>query len=736
MNIIFKKITLQNFQSYGNIPTEINLDRKNTTAIYGVNNDVGDEGESTNGVGKSSCINALQWVLSGKLEGASSDELINNKNKKNMKVTLDFVVGTDEYQIVRGRKPNVLSLTKNGESKTLDTMANTSKAIEDILGIPCDVFDMVYGLHSHKPLFFSLKPAQQRDVMESVLQINVLTERAEAVKKMISDAKIEVKLAERDLQNQITIAESAERTISQLVEKADRFEEQKNSKLRELKNRRTELKAIDYDELLAVCEKISEVESELDAMDNQNKDNERTLASAKREKESLQREISTILDTEERNRKRNKDSIEKLDAAREKLKTLKTFDELDEQDSRHDHLDKLDKKAKELVEKQNKIQKEGEVYLKKIDALNKQIESLESGVCYTCNQKHFDQDAIDALTAEKDEQVEALSKTADLEEDIINELKKVEQDTLSAPAVDHDRRTIDAMRSERKSLESTIAALESAVGNIDEEHDVSAQIAEIEKKITEVSSTIDFAIDQIESDYELMEIKEEELGELKKQTKGLTDSKLTAMKRESIDINARIGEEEERENPYIEQIEQHRESIPHLDAYEDALNDAEKYLTHLNYVVKLLTDSKSFVRKNIIDRYIPYFNSKILEYCQELDFPHIVKINSDLTTELTSMGEPLSPRLLSGGEKNRLNAATTAAFMDLLGTMGFKSNVLMVDELFDSALDASGVRKTFDFLKRKVDTFFLITHRDDLSTLSDERLIVTKTNGFSEIELG
>lgn len=735
MNIVFKKLILKNFQSYGNVPTEINLDRKNVTAIYGVNNDVGDEGDSRNGCGKSVCFTALQWALSGKIEGVSSDELINSDNEKNMSVTLEFSVGDDHYEIVRGRKPNILTLSKNGKVKTLDSMANTSKAIEDILGIPFEVFEMVYILHSHKPLFFSLKPAQTRDIMESVLQIDKLSERAEAVKKMIVEAKTDVRLAERDIENAKTTIENTEKQLLSLEEKSNQFELEKKDKILSLTNRKKELSGIDFESLLIATERYEEGMREYGELERKISDNERSLISLEKERDSLKREIASIRESEESNRRRLESNIQLLKEKQDELAQIPPDEKLEEDIKKHELLadlaDKEDSKHRELADIKKKISNLTE----KLDFQEEKIGKLKEGVCYTCNQPHFDQDMVDAenekLLKIADELEELQGKQDVIEKDIA--ALRAEYELASTDLDVYSLKDIERYRKDKTAILASISALESSLSR-EESSDADARIESIEGMLQEVMSKIDFTIDQMESDSELLELKKSAMDELKKSLK-YSKSDLVFMRKELAEINSRIGEEEDRKNPYLDQIESLLESCPDIEPFEAALDEANKYLTHLNYVVKLLTDSKSFVRKNIIDRYIPFFNSRILQYCQELDFPHIVKINSDLTTEMTSRGKDRSPKLLSGGEKNRLNAATTAAFMDLLGTMGFKSNLLLVDELFDSALDPSGVRKTFDFLRRKVDTMFLITHKDDLSTASDERLIVEKTNGFSEIKL-
>ncbi len=86
--ILFKKITLRNFLSCGNVPTEFSLNSHKTTLICG-----------KNGNGKSSVIEAICFALYGKAyRNINKTQLVNSINQKNCEVTLEFSIGTIEYK--------------------------------------------------------------------------------------------------------------------------------------------------------------------------------------------------------------------------------------------------------------------------------------------------------------------------------------------------------------------------------------------------------------------------------------------------------------------------------------------------------------------------------------------------------------------------------------------------------------------------------------------------------------
>ena len=117
MNLTFKKISIRNFLSFGNVPEELDLTSSAYRVIVGKNKDKSDNEDDANGVGKSTLINAVYFALFGQAPGNKINlpSLVNNINKKNMIVKLDFSIDDTDYTIERGRNPVVLKFYKNGE---------------------------------------------------------------------------------------------------------------------------------------------------------------------------------------------------------------------------------------------------------------------------------------------------------------------------------------------------------------------------------------------------------------------------------------------------------------------------------------------------------------------------------------------------------------------------------------------------------------------------------------------
>jgi len=187
--INIKNLTVKNFMSVGNATQAINFDRRDLTLVLGENLDLGGDG-SRNGTGKTTIINALSYAMYGvALSNIKRDNLVNKTNGKNMVVSLDFAIGEQEYRIERGRKPNLLRFYVNDkETEAQDNAQGDSRetqgAIEDMLGMSHDMFKHIMALNTYTEPFLSLKANDQRTIIEQLLGITLLSERADRIKEL------------------------------------------------------------------------------------------------------------------------------------------------------------------------------------------------------------------------------------------------------------------------------------------------------------------------------------------------------------------------------------------------------------------------------------------------------------------------------------------------------------------------------------------------------------------------
>jgi DNA repair exonuclease SbcCD ATPase subunit len=276
----------------GNATQGIDFDRKDLTLVLGENLDLGGDG-SRNGTGKTTIINALSYALFGQaLSNIRKDNLVNKTNGKNMLVSLDFNVGGQEYKIERGRKPNVLKFyVNNREQETSDNAQGDSRetqdAIEHTLGLSHDMFKHILALNTYTEPFLSLKANEQRTIIEQLLGITLLSERADRIKELNKETKDSIQQEEF----RIRALQEANKRIEEQIESFKRRQTlwvtKHTEEVSKLETALAELQKIDID---------AEIQSHKEhaAWDQRRKDFNDLSAASSRSKLEVQREEKAI----------------------------------------------------------------------------------------------------------------------------------------------------------------------------------------------------------------------------------------------------------------------------------------------------------------------------------------------------------------------------------------------------------------------------------------------------------
>ena len=190
-------------------------------------------------------------------------------------------------------------------------------------------------------------------------------------------------------------------------------------------------------------------------------------------------------------------------------------------------------------------------------------------------------------------------------------------------------------------------------------------------------------------------------------------------------------------DPYQEQIDDlNKTGIQEIDwTTINALTDLKE---HQEFLLKLLTNKDSFIRKKIIDQNLAYLNNRLTHYLDKLGLPHQVVFKNDLNVEITQLGQDLDFDNLSRGERNRLILGMSFAFRDVWESLYQNINLLFIDELIDSGMDTSGVENSLAVLKKmgreRHKNVYLISHKDELVGRVTHVLKVVKENGFTSYE--
>ena len=232
--IYFKSVKWKNFLSTGNNPTEVFLDRSKTTLIIG-----------ENGAGKSTVLDALCFGLFGKpYRPIKKNQLVNSINTKGAEVEVTFTIGTNEFVVYRGIKPNNFDIIRNGEPMDQEAHSRDfQKILEDqILKLNYKSFTQVVILGSSCFIpFMQLSTAHRREVVEDILDIKIFSIMNLLLKqqyKIISEEQNDLKLEEGLYSSKLEYEElgltklkkDSENRIKGLTEEKDRYNETKQGK--------------------------------------------------------------------------------------------------------------------------------------------------------------------------------------------------------------------------------------------------------------------------------------------------------------------------------------------------------------------------------------------------------------------------------------------------------------------------------------------------------------------------
>ena len=576
-----KDLTVKNFMSVGNVSQAIDFSKEQLTLVLGENLDQGgDDTGSRNGTGKTTIINALSYALYGQaLTNIKRNNLINKTNSKGMLVTLHFEKNNTDYRIERGRSPNVMKFyINNQEQEIVDESQGdsrkTQESINELLGMSHDMFKHVVALNTYTEPFLNMRQNDQRMIIEQLLGITLLSEKAERLKEQVRSTKEAISEEEARIRAVQTSNEHIQESIDSLKLKQSAWKAQKEKGIGKLQRSITELEQLDIENELVLHQKLADWNEHNNAITALNKERA-TLESA---------------------------------------------------------LSRADKT---------------------VDKVKKDIEELETAICYACNQPLH----------------------ADKKQEMVDKKSKELEDAVTYQT------------------------------------EITRKLTDVEQGLTEIggiNGRPNTFYDTVKEAYE----HKENVGQL----------------RNTLDRN--IAETD----PYQEQIEELSQTALQ-DIVWDTVNTLTDYKEHQEFLLKLLTNKDSFIRKKIIDQNLAYLNNRLTYYLDRLGLPHQVTFQNDLAVEITQLGQDLDFDNLSRGERNRLILGMSFAFRDVWESLYQNINLLFIDELIDSGMDTAGVEGSLAVIKKmgreREKNVFLISHKDELIGRVNHVLKVIKENGFT-----
>ena len=262
--IEIKDLTVKNFMSVGNQTQAVDFNQQQLTLVLGENLDQGgDDNGSRNGTGKTTIINALSYALYGQaLTNIKRNNLINKTNSKGMLVTLHFEKNGVDYRIERGRGPNLLKFFVNDEQQEMTDESQgdsrkTQQYINGLLDMSPDMFKHIVALNTYTEPFLAMRQNDQRAIIEQLLGITILSEKAEALKDQIKNTKELITEETLKIEAVKTANEKINATIENLQGTQRAWLAKKNNDVSKLQSSIDELEHLDIDIELDSHEKLS-----------------------------------------------------------------------------------------------------------------------------------------------------------------------------------------------------------------------------------------------------------------------------------------------------------------------------------------------------------------------------------------------------------------------------------------------------------------------------------------------
>jgi DNA repair exonuclease SbcCD ATPase subunit len=306
--IKIKNLTVRNFMSVGNQTQAIDFDKGQLTLVLGENMDLGgDDSGARNGTGKTTIINGLSYAIYGQaLTNIKKDNLVNKINGKGMLCTVTFEKDGVEYHIERGRKPNLLRFSINGAEQQLEDLdesqgdsRETQKAIEEMMSMSHDMFKHLVALNTYTEPFLSMKAGDQRNIIEQLLGITLLSEKAENLKEQIRISKDAIATENTRIEAVKASNERIQQSIDALERKQRLWDETQEKNLENILKSIDHLSHIDVEAEIAAHKELAVFNQKRKDIDDLNKAISRAELDEARETKQVEKLKKEIKDLED-----------------------------------------------------------------------------------------------------------------------------------------------------------------------------------------------------------------------------------------------------------------------------------------------------------------------------------------------------------------------------------------------------------------------------------------------------
>lgn len=786
MSFIPLFIEFRNFKSYGNNVTRIDLNFNKAVLFLGRNLDSVVEGQiDSNGAGKTTLPHGLEYVTYDKVIDSENKEvklndLINRSNGKNLQVNFEFLKDSLHYRIERfrkldkGRGNGCILLRKENQKEEWNytaaengghdiTTTNVNAQIETIIGMPYEIFSRIITMSGNTASFLSLKLDEQRTVVEELFGFTELSQKAESLKTRIKNNNIELDtLVKLDEQIRLELNRHNEQ-LSYAKTKVIDWEKSKDAKVQSLK---TKIK--DWNDTYGGIDFDAEEQKfvTLQTLENDIVKEQAKIAAYNKDIATVDSTVTKIKAWDVTHAKDVANLKLKVDQPLifKTVKETQAFDEaIKEYDGKITEINTAvialdasivkDNNTLLSLKKEIRIKEDNIVRLNKdVTKLEKDVTHLKDSKCPYCEQQY---------AASRDKIRQSEDQLTDIKNNIITEGQQIQSIKRSQVMAEERLVTLTTDRAtkvdERKTIQSDkqsfmVDILGSADINLQTEYNKTINhqtlLNEYNLKVKQTNPHLnDITLEDLESSKTELQ---DELNNWQsvldnynakkkatlvslifKQSKDIAPAKF------AIDtLSTDLGKAEEEVNPHLDNLVT-LENIVLPIRKTEVIQTLHTLIEHEDFLLKLLTKKDSFIRKALLNKYLPFLNTRIKHYLDKIGLPHRVEFLEDMSVKISSFKVEIPFSTYSSGQKARVNIALAFAMRELLISRFGNIPLIIADELIDKALGAPGVIFTTKMIKSIAKetniSMFLISHKDEISSLFDNRMVVELKNGYSNI---
>lgn len=716
----FTQITVQNFFSFGKEQT---LDLSGN-GIVNINAD--------NGRGKSSLIiESFCFALYGKTRQEKIDDVVNRYIGKNCKVSVSFIGDDDTlYKVIRYRKHethnNNVYLFKGDKDISCKNIKDTDAQIQELIGMPYIAFINSMAFSSELfSNFFAAKNSERLVIFENILSLKEVSNFYVETKNILKEIK--------DKENEKSfILSQKETSVEELNNAITEYTNQAREKLLALKARKEDAKKLleESENKLKELQEL-DIEKEREKLGNLTlkQEYEKQISDKKLQANSLiikepsfeERELVEKYSNFDFNE--NKQKEENYKRIQETIKIRETG------------LEKTNAEMKGLEKEIQNLISEKTSYEEEIKRQENNLLKIKEAICPFCGQKMNEKE-----TQEKRKDAEKIISQRNNDIDEIKGELSDKQNNLLVMQKDYNDLIHDINELKNKLDKSFVSNTE-----LVQEKFLNAKrvIENYELQKIEVSAKLE----SLKSEITELEAKKEKL-ELSKYPKEYLDSVKEEIEKQQENVNnakTEISVVDGSVSSAYDKVfvEKQKESLKlkkdESETLRKEFKEIEEKEKYYNYLADCFSNKSGSFKKYFINEMIPVFVEKLNQYLPFFfnDREIEIQFDKDLNDVIMVDKKEVNFASFSRGQKTRLEISAALALFGMSRIFfSNESGLLVVDEILDQGLDATGVKAAIDILKGFAEDskVFVVSHNQETKDLIDEVIeLKADENGFSYI---